>query len=188
MLCVVARFLYFILFWFPWQRCSSSEGLYAYHVLNKLKKDIGVVGIIFGEGNGNPLQYFCPDNLMDRGAWWTIIHGVSKESDTTEWLSTQGYYFQNIEAVRLNFFPACCLVATLPCRIWKGKQCCGMCIMDIWECQGWKGRGSCCWGCGKKKGIKHGEGVLAACGSWPCLLWLESRGIWKCVFMGEGDC
>ena len=53
-------------------------------MLNKLKKDIGVVGIIFGEGNGNPLQYFCQDNLMDRGAWWTIIHGVSKEPDTTE--------------------------------------------------------------------------------------------------------
>ena len=31
-----------------------------------------------GEGNGNPLQYFCLENLMDRGAWWAIVHGVSK--------------------------------------------------------------------------------------------------------------
>ena len=26
-------------------------------------------GIKFGEGNGNPLQYSCPENSMDRGAW-----------------------------------------------------------------------------------------------------------------------
>ena len=31
-----------------------------------------------GEGNGNPLQYPCLENLMDRGAWWTAVHGVSK--------------------------------------------------------------------------------------------------------------
>ena len=31
-----------------------------------------------GEGHGNPLQYFCQENPMDRGAWWAIVHGVSK--------------------------------------------------------------------------------------------------------------
>ena len=31
-----------------------------------------------GEGNGNPLQYSCLENLMDRGAWWATIHGVAK--------------------------------------------------------------------------------------------------------------
>ena len=31
-----------------------------------------------GEGNGNPLQYPCLENLMDRGAWWATVHGVSK--------------------------------------------------------------------------------------------------------------
>ena len=31
-----------------------------------------------GEGNGNPLQYSCLENPMDRGAWWATIHGVSK--------------------------------------------------------------------------------------------------------------
>ena len=35
------------------------------------------------EGNGNPLQYSCLENLMDRGAWQTVIHGVTKESDRT---------------------------------------------------------------------------------------------------------
>ena len=31
-----------------------------------------------GEGNGNPLQYSCLGNPMERGAWWATIHGVSK--------------------------------------------------------------------------------------------------------------
>ena len=31
-----------------------------------------------GEGNGNPLQYPCLENLMDRGAWWAAVHGVAK--------------------------------------------------------------------------------------------------------------
>ena len=29
-----------------------------------------------GEGHGNPLQYSCLENPMDRGDWWTIVHGV----------------------------------------------------------------------------------------------------------------
>ena len=31
-----------------------------------------------GVGNGNPLQYFCLENSMDRGAWWDIVHGGAK--------------------------------------------------------------------------------------------------------------
>ena len=35
-----------------------------------------------GGGNGNPLKYSCLENPMDRGAWWAMFHGVSKELDT----------------------------------------------------------------------------------------------------------
>ena len=31
-----------------------------------------------GEENGDPLQYPCLENLMDRGAWWAAVHGVTK--------------------------------------------------------------------------------------------------------------
>ena len=31
-----------------------------------------------GEGNGNPLQYSCLENSLDRGAWWATVHGVTK--------------------------------------------------------------------------------------------------------------
>ena len=36
-----------------------------------------------GEGIGNPLQYSCLENPMDRGAWWATVYGVAKGS----WLS-----------------------------------------------------------------------------------------------------
>ena len=31
-----------------------------------------------GEGNGNPFQYSCLKNSVDRGTWWAIVHRVSK--------------------------------------------------------------------------------------------------------------
>ena len=38
-----------------------------------------------GGGNGNPLQYSCPGNPMDREElqWWATVHGVAKELDMT---------------------------------------------------------------------------------------------------------
>ena len=31
-----------------------------------------------GDGNDNPLQYSCLENVMDRGAWWATVHGVAR--------------------------------------------------------------------------------------------------------------
>ena len=31
-----------------------------------------------GVGKGNPLQYSCLENSMDRGAWWATVHGAAK--------------------------------------------------------------------------------------------------------------
>ena len=37
-----------------------------------------LLGFIFGEGNGTPLQYSCLENPMDRGAWKAAVHGVAE--------------------------------------------------------------------------------------------------------------
>ena len=37
-----------------------------------------------GGGYGKPLQYYCLENPMDRGAWRAIIHGVTKSQTQTE--------------------------------------------------------------------------------------------------------
>ena len=43
-------------------------------------------------GNGNPLQYYCWDNPMDRGAWQAIIHGVAKScTQLNEWAQVSIY-------------------------------------------------------------------------------------------------
>ena len=43
-----------------------------------------------GEGSGNPLQYSCLENNMDRGAWWVTVHGVTK--NRTEQLNHHQQY------------------------------------------------------------------------------------------------
>ena len=58
-------------------------------VMKNLPAQTGDVGSIPGlerspgKGNGNPLQYSCLENPMDRGASWAAVQGVAKELDTT---------------------------------------------------------------------------------------------------------
>ena len=58
-------------------------------MVKNLLANAGDTGLIPGsgrsseKGNGNLPQYSCLGNSMDRGAWWAMVHGVAKESDTT---------------------------------------------------------------------------------------------------------
>ena len=48
--------------------------------------DVGSIpglGRSLGEGNGNPLQYSCLENSMDREDWRATVHGITKESFTS---------------------------------------------------------------------------------------------------------
>ena len=70
--------------WLP----STGPGLPGGSVVKNLPANADVSSIPGsgkspGVGNGNPLQYSCLENSMDRGAWWSKVHGVANESDTT---------------------------------------------------------------------------------------------------------
>ena len=76
--------------------------------------DLGLIpglGRFPGEGNNNPLQYSCLGNLMDRGAWWATVHGVSKESDTTKQLSLQftSFNLMSLEERKIRFRDTVCV-------------------------------------------------------------------------------
>ena len=46
-----------------------------------------------GGGHGNPLQYSCLENPMDREAWWATVHGVAKSRTRLELLSMHTYMY-----------------------------------------------------------------------------------------------
>ena len=62
-------------------------------VVKNPSANTGDLGSVSGSGrspggvNGNPPQYSCLRNPMDRGAWRATVHGVAKESDRTEQLN-----------------------------------------------------------------------------------------------------
>ena len=66
-----------------------SEGVPGDSAVRNLPDNVGDAGSIPvsgrfpRKGNGNSFQYSCLGNPMDRGAQWAIVHGVTKESDTT---------------------------------------------------------------------------------------------------------
>ena len=69
-----------------------------------------------GEGNGNPLQYSCLGNPVDRGAWWATARGVAG-SDTTSRLN-DGLPFARVP---------CCLLSPLQCHRKTGNH------MAVWR-------------------------------------------------------
>ena len=52
-----------------------------------------------GEGNGNPLQYSCLGNPMDRGSWLATVYGVTKELNT---------FFETSLQLGESTEPVCC--------------------------------------------------------------------------------
>ena len=56
-----------------------------------------------GEGNGNPLQYSCLENPMDRGAWWATVHSVTKsQARLSDFTFTFKAKLQNVAGLGLQ--------------------------------------------------------------------------------------
>ena len=57
-------------------------------------RDVGLIpgsGRSRGVGNGNPLQYSCLENYMDRGAWWATVQRVPKSQTQLKQLNTKNH-------------------------------------------------------------------------------------------------
>ena len=80
-------------------------------------RDVGSIlglGRCPGGGSGNPLQYFCLENPMDRGAWWAIVHGVAKSwTWLSDWAFSPGVFLKVPEPVPSHF--SLCLSLLFPC-------------------------------------------------------------------------
>ena len=57
-----------------------------------------------GEGNGNPLQYSCLENSMDRGAWWATVHGVTKGHIHNSPPGTHHHHYRKFITGEINQF------------------------------------------------------------------------------------
>ena len=61
----------------------------------------------WGEGNGNPLQYSCPENPRDRAAWWAAVYGVAQSRTWLKRLSSSssrsyGFYSSHVRMWELD--------------------------------------------------------------------------------------
>ena len=76
------------------------------------ERDAGLIpgsGSTPGGRHGNPFQYSCLENPMDRGAWWATVHGVTKSQTRLKQLSTHAhtteslYIYKNSDKIKIFF-------------------------------------------------------------------------------------
>ena len=60
-----------------------------------------------GGGHGNPLQYSCLENPMDRGAWWAMIHGVAKSRTQRSDSHIDCFMWELTERLHFHFLLSC---------------------------------------------------------------------------------
>ena len=73
----------FSYFWGPHHHCWGVLGDSVVKHIPANAGDVGSIpglGISPGMGNGNPFQYSCLENSMDRRTWWATVHGVTESS------------------------------------------------------------------------------------------------------------
>ena len=84
-------------------------------------KDLGSIPELArspGGGTGNPLQYSCLENPMDRGAWWVTVHGVTKSQTLPSNYHYYSSFSQNPE--RISWHMSCVMVEVGAC--WRKEM------------------------------------------------------------------
>ena len=56
-----------------------------------------------GERSGNPFQYSCLENPMDRGDWWAMVHRVAKSWTRLKWLHKYVFFYFSVLPLLLSF-------------------------------------------------------------------------------------
>ena len=70
---------------------------------------------IFGEGNGNPLQYSCLENPMDGGAWWAAVHGVARSWTLFTMKVSDFHFLFSLSRLVIAFLPRSKCLLSLCC-------------------------------------------------------------------------
>ena len=107
----------------PWGRTESdtTEQLHFHFSLSCI-----------GEGNGNPLQCSCLENLRDRGAWYAAVYGVAQSRTRLKWLSSSStvyspplrWYLRDMHArVQQNTHLRVCRAVLFAGNDWKQSMC-----------------------------------------------------------------
>jgi len=97
-------------------------------VVKDLPANAGDMGLILvlgrfpREGNGNPFQYSCLGNPMDRGAWWAIIHEVVRGSDMSLQLNNNNIYMYILAGGSFITGPPGNCASYFICGIFKKKK------------------------------------------------------------------
>ena len=114
--------------WIPYQLCGSTGKESACNA-----GDLGSIprlGRSPGEGNGNPFQYSCLENSMDRGVWWARVHGSQRDghdwvTNTCTQLATQTITQKHKHSAYYRFstkFPFSSLSTEQKWNVTKRKQ------------------------------------------------------------------
>ena len=77
----------------PWENAGSSVGKEPACNAGDAGDEYSITGSGRSPGgeHGNPLQYSCLENPMDRGAWWATVQGVTKSQTGLKWSSTRAW-------------------------------------------------------------------------------------------------
>ena len=93
------------------------------------------VGKSSGDSHGNPLQYSCRENPMDRGAWWVTVHGVAKSQTWLTQLSTRASIHDKVKRPQAWILKrqqcACCFVTY--CDLCQGFELPWLFLSIKWE-------------------------------------------------------